>query len=112
VDLGPALAGGALPPRPLLWHYPHYGNQGGSPAAAVRDGDWKLIELFEGPRFELYNVKEDIAEKHDLAAAEPERVQKMKSKLEAWQKEVGAKFPTPNPDFGKATTKPAAREEE
>ncbi len=28
--------------RPLIWHYPHYSNQGSSPAIAIRDGDWKL----------------------------------------------------------------------
>jgi arylsulfatase A-like enzyme len=95
----------------IYWHYPHYGNQGGSPAAAVREGDWKLIELFEGPRFELYNVKADLGEKNDLAASEPQRVEKLKTMLETWQKEVGAKFPTPNPDFGKAVTKAATREE-
>jgi arylsulfatase A-like enzyme len=27
----------------IYWHYSHYGNQGGSPGSAVRQGDWKLI---------------------------------------------------------------------
>ena len=34
----------APPPRSLFWHQPHYTNQGGRPAGAIRDGDWKLIE--------------------------------------------------------------------
>ena len=55
-------------PRPLFWHYPHYGNQGGSPAAAVRDGDWKLIEWYENGNRELYNVRDDLGE-----TAEPRR---------------------------------------
>ena len=29
--------------RTLFWHYPHYSNQGGKPAAAIRSGDFKLI---------------------------------------------------------------------
>ena len=39
---------------------PHYGNQGGTPGASVRDGDWKLIRFFEDGHEELYNLKEDI----------------------------------------------------
>jgi arylsulfatase A-like enzyme len=83
----------------MYWHYPHYGNQGGSPAAGVRAGDWKLIQFFEGDRFELYNLKDDVSETHDLAAEHPEKVNELKAKLRKWQQDVGARFPTPNPDF-------------
>ncbi|MEI8382227.1 MAG: sulfatase, partial [Planctomycetota bacterium] len=41
-SLVPLLRGENLSDRPLFWHYPHYGNQGGAPGGAVRDGDWKL----------------------------------------------------------------------
>ncbi len=85
----------------LFWHYPHYGNQGGSPGAAIRAGDWKLIEFFEDNRVELYNIKSDIGETNDLSSAEPERVKTLRARLHAWQKEVGARFPTPNPAFEK-----------
>ena len=54
--------------RPLFWHYPHYGNQGGAPGGAVRDGDWKLIEWYEDGRLELYNLEDDLGEQHNLAA--------------------------------------------
>ncbi|MCG8481326.1 MAG: hypothetical protein MI724_19685 [Spirochaetales bacterium] len=40
----------------LFWHYPHYGNQGGTPASSIRRGDYKLIEFFEDRRVELYNL--------------------------------------------------------
>ncbi len=56
------------PERPLFWHYPHYGNQGGAPGAAIRRGDWKLIEWFEDGRVELFNLAQDLGEKNDLAA--------------------------------------------
>jgi arylsulfatase A-like enzyme len=50
VSLRPLLEGkGDLPERALCWHYPHYGNQGGAPGAAIRRGDWKLIQWFEKP---------------------------------------------------------------
>ena len=43
------------PPRDaLFWHYPHYGNQGGTPACSVRAGDWKLVEWFETGRIALF----------------------------------------------------------
>ena len=48
VNLLPVLLGTAIavPERPLFWHYPHWGNQGGSPGGAIRDGHWKLIEFY------------------------------------------------------------------
>ncbi len=85
----------------LYWHYPHYGNQGGSPSAAIRAGDWKLIEFFEDGRVELYNIEEDLGEKNDLSRAEPEKAAALRARLHAWQKEMDARFPTPNPDFEK-----------
>lgn len=99
VSLTPLFAGEAIAERPLFWHYPHYGNQGGAPAAAVRLGDWKLIEWYEDQRVELFNLKDDIAETHDLANAEPERVQELQKLLSDWRLEVGAKFPSGNSAF-------------
>jgi arylsulfatase A-like enzyme len=84
---------------PIFWHYPHYGNQGGSPSAAIRDGDWKLIEFFEDGHAELYNLANDISERHDLVDAEPERASTMLRQLHAWQRDVDATMPTPNPNF-------------
>ena len=57
VSLMPVLRGRQrFPQRPIFWHYPHYSNQGGTPACAVRDGDWKLIEFFEDWHLELYHL--------------------------------------------------------
>jgi arylsulfatase A-like enzyme len=85
--------------RALFWHYPHYGNQGGAPAAAIRRGDWKLIYWYEDEKVELFDVVKDLSETTNLAAAEPERVKSMLAELQQWQKEVGAKFPQKNPQF-------------
>ncbi len=85
--------------KPLFWHYPHYGNQGGAPHGAIRDGDWKLIEWYEDGALELYNIPQDISEQHNLAAKNPGQVKELHAKLVAWRKEVGAVMPTPNPDF-------------
>jgi arylsulfatase A-like enzyme len=84
--------------KPLFWHYPHYVKLGGRPYGAIRDGDWKLIEWYEDGTLELYNVREDISEKNNLAAQHPERVKELHGQLIAWRREVGALMPTPRTD--------------
>ena len=83
----------------LFWHYPHYGNQGGTPGASVRVGDYKLIEFFEDQRIELYHLREDTSEERNLAADRPDLAAEMLERLHAWQRAVEAKMPEPNPDF-------------
>ena len=108
VSLRPLLEGqAALPERSLCWHYPHYGNQGGAPGAAIRRGDWKLIHWFENDRLELYNLRSDIGETTNLAEKEPQLVQSLSAELQVWQKEVGALMPTKNPAYD--ATKPNGR---
>lgn len=98
-SLVPLLQGGRAPERDALyWHYPHYGNQGGAPGAAIREGDWKLIAFFEGRPPALYQLLQDIGERNDRAAAMPEKVAALSAKLAAWQAETGARFPSPNPN--------------
>lgn len=100
ISLVPLLKGGKLERKAsLFWHYPHYGNQGGAPFGAIRDGDWKLIEWYEDGRLELYDLRDDPGEAKNLAAREPARANELKAKLGAWRKSVNAVMPTPNPDF-------------
>ncbi|MBI4909561.1 MAG: sulfatase [Acidobacteria bacterium] len=74
-------------PRILFWHYPldkpHF--LGGRSASAVRDGDWKLIEFFDTPGVELYNLAADPGESRDLAAAELGKVKELRKKLGDWR---------------------------
>lgn len=107
MSLVPLLKGDLLARGPLFWHYPHYGNQGGAPGGVVRDGDWKLIEWYEG-NVELFNLAKDIEEENNLAAETPAKVKELQSKLAAWRKQVGAVMPTPNPSFD-PNAKPAAK---
>jgi arylsulfatase A-like enzyme len=83
----------------IFWHYPHYANQGGTPGSSIRMGDYKLIEFFEDGLVELYNLREDIGEKTDLAKSNPAKVRELRDLLHAWQKATGAKFPSPNPRY-------------
>jgi arylsulfatase A-like enzyme len=106
VSLEPLLSGSGKLDRPaIFWHYPHYGNQGGSPGGAVRVGDWKLIEFYEDMHVELYNLREDIGEKHNLAAKMPEKVAELRKLLHDWRQSVNAAMPTPNPDYLKGGAK-------
>jgi arylsulfatase A-like enzyme len=99
VSLVPLLRdGGTLRREAIYWHYPHYGNQGGSPGGAIRAGDWKLIELFEDGRLELYNLRADVGERHNRVEEQPERAKALHRKLAAWRKSVAAQLPTPNPN--------------
>lgn len=89
----------------IFWHYPHYSNQGGCPGSSIRMGDYKLIEFFENNSLELYNLKDDIGEKHNLVQEMPDIVKMMYSKLQAWQKEIEAKIPSLNPYYPQCFSK-------
>ena len=91
---------GTLKRDTIYWDYPHYHHS--RPAGAIRQGYWKLIEFYEDGRLELYNLKRDIAEKHNLATKMPQQAAQLQEKLAAWRKSVGAKMPTPNPNFDPA----------
>src|SRR5262245_25782637 len=68
IDISPLLLGtAALPARQFKWHFPHYNNQGGRPAGALRDGDWKFIKYYDTGDVELYKLKNDIGATIDLA---------------------------------------------
>ncbi len=98
VSLVPLLRGSpTIESRPLMWHYPHYSNQGGFPGGAIRDGRYKLIERFEDGRVHLYDLEEDIGETRDLTATMPDRVRDLRERLHAWYAEVNAKFLEPLP---------------
>ena len=102
----PLLKGKKWKRGPIFWHYPHYGNQGGSPGSAVRDGDWKLIEWFEeGRGLELYNLKDDIGEHKNLATKNHAKTKAMHDMLIKWRQEVGAQMPSKNPQAVKNTVK-------
>lgn len=90
---------GTLQREAIYWHYPHYGNQGGTPASAVRVGDWKLIEFFEDGRLELYHLATDPSEQIESHAAQPETTRQLHSLLTAWRQELEARLPEPNPNW-------------
>lgn len=99
VSLVPLLKGGSISRKNLFWHYPHYGNQGGEPSSVIRSGDWKLIYYHEDVRQELYNLKEDIGERKDLAAEYPDKASELRKRLNQWLEETDARLPARDPRF-------------
>lgn len=97
VSIRPLLEGGSIEDRPLFWHYPHYGNQGGEPSSVIREGDWKLIYYHEDGRNELYDLAGDPGETTDRAGDEPGVTAALSEKLQSWLKESGARMPVPDP---------------
>ncbi|MCH2378836.1 MAG: sulfatase [Pedosphaera sp.] len=103
----------------LFWHFPCYlqgytprhGPFRTTPAAAIRMGDWKLIEFFEDGKLELYNLKEDLSEENDLAKTMPAKTKELHAAMLKWRKSVKAPVPTEkNPLYDpKAVFKPRGR---
>jgi uncharacterized sulfatase len=81
----------------IYFHYPHYHHS--RPAGAIRAGDWKLIEFFDGAPLELYNLKEDIGESKNVATENAERAKRLQAMLAEWRSAVGARMPTKNPKY-------------
>ena len=102
VSLVPLLRGETgddIAARDLHWHYPHYGNQGGEPATMMRRGDWKLIHYYEDDRDELYDLASDPGEQSDVASDNPEMARELRTAMETWLADVGARFPEPDPEY-------------
>ncbi len=101
ISLAPLLHGEAeLHRDAIYWHFPHYSNHGmQSPGGAIRAGDYKLLEYFENDTVQLFNLREDLAEQHDLSLQQPAKVAELRSMLHAWRKQVAAQMMPENPDY-------------
>lgn len=100
ISLRPLLEGKDLKAdRPLYWHYPHYGNQGGQPSSIIRKGDWKLIHYWEDGREELFHLPSDIAEQNNVLDDNQQLATDLGNQLKDWLREVGAKTPEMDPEY-------------
>ncbi len=105
VSLVPLLRGDSIAQRSLIWHYPHYGNQGGEPSSIIRKGNWKLIHYYEDGRDELYDLETDLEETTDVSAEHPVMVEALRNDLFTFLSEVKAKFPEQDPEYDPAKEK-------
>jgi len=81
--------------RAFYWHYPHYHGSAWKPGAAIRVGDWKLIEFYHHDKVELYNLADDLGEQNDLSKTNPAKREQLLEQLRDWQKTMRAKMPIP-----------------
>lgn len=89
----------SLPERPLYWHYPHYGNQGGDPSSIIRQGRWKLIYYYEDDSRELYDLESDPGESINVAQEFPDRANQLQTQLMDWLASVQARYPERDEQF-------------
>jgi len=107
ISLLPLLKGAvSLDREAIFWHYPHYGNQGGTPGSSLRAGDFKLIHFYEDDHLELYNLQEDIGEEHDLTPDYPKLTAELAGLLANWRCSVEAKIPQSNPEWKNSENHP------
>ncbi|BDS08902.1 sulfatase [Oceaniferula spumae] len=81
----------------LFWHYPHWGNQGGTPGGAIRHGEWKMIRYYvPGRETQLFNLADDPGEQTNLADKHPEKLKELGEKMDALLKDTDALMPKIN----------------
>jgi arylsulfatase A-like enzyme len=93
--------GGRLDRDAIFQHFPGYLGMGKNrwrttPVSLVQSGDWKLMEFLEDGRLELYNLRDDVSESKNLAAAHPEKARELLAQLQAWRTAVAAPMPQKN----------------
>ena len=112
VSLTSAFKSKPLADRSLFWHFPAYLQSykadpdsaskffRTTPCSVIRKGDWKLIQYFEDGNLELYNLKNDLSEKENLAGKETKKTAELLKELKSWQMETKAPIPTvKNPKY-------------
>ncbi len=85
--------------RPLYWHYPHYGNQGGSPSSIIQYQGWKYIYYWEDAHAELYKLPSTEQDSLNVIKSEPVVAKKLNKKLFNWLNKVNAKKTVLDPEF-------------
>ncbi|MGJ8639882.1 MAG: sulfatase-like hydrolase/transferase [Opitutaceae bacterium] len=94
VSIAPLFAAKHLDDRKLFWRlgglspYEPSLENGEDVPKAIRDGKWKLVAKPGYKNLELFDLENDIAEAHNLAKEHPERTDRMKAELQAWEQEM------------------------
>ena len=83
----------------IFWHFPHYHGSLWKPGSALRNNDWKLVELHEENKVELYNLKDDLSETLDVSNRFPEITSKLVNKLNEIKIDLGANKATINENY-------------
>ena len=116
-DQSKALLGGESPRDRVFCHFPHGTAtrdsvmDGFYAGTYVRKGDWKLIRFYarndDGTDdLELYDLKNDLGERHNLAKEKPELVKELNGLITDFLKDTEAVIPKLNPAYGKVVATP------
>ena len=84
----------------LVFHFPRYrASKDMTPhSVLVRDG-YKLMKDWGDGSHQLFELRGDLSEAHDLASARPELAAELDERLTSYLREVGAPMPRPNPEW-------------
>lgn len=83
--------------RSLYWNFPNgWGKPGPGFGASctIRKGDWKLIYYYGTQKKELFNIAEDISEKHNLAEEYPDMLRRLSKELSVYLRQKKAQRPS------------------
>jgi len=113
ISIVPALKGQPLEREAVFTYFPHDPKVPDwlPPSVAVHCGDWKLIRIFHGGdngahRWKLFNLRDDLGEKNNLAGQQPDGVKALDALIEGFLADTKAVLPVPNPDFDPAQYHP------
>lgn len=109
----PAMRGEPFAHSPVFQYFPHSPPVPDwlPPSVSVHRGDWKLIRIFHGGengahRHFLFNLRNDLSERNNLAAKEPGLVRELDGLIEQFLADTKAVVPIPNPRFDPAQYHP------
>ena len=117
LDQSKALLGGNSSRDRVFCHFPHGTAtrdsvmDGFYAGTYVRKGDWKLIRFYArnddgSDDLELYDLKNDLGERHNLAKEKPELVLELNGLITDFLKDTDAVIPKLNPAYGKVVATP------
>jgi arylsulfatase A-like enzyme len=108
-SLVPELKGGEDYNRAVYFHRPDYMQYwlpdvnhialSEQPRSAIRQGKYKYIMSLDGAPDELYDLEADPGERTNIASTDPADLTRLKTELQAWQKDANVQMPTPNPNY-------------
>jgi arylsulfatase A-like enzyme len=110
ISILPALKGNTLSREAIFQYFPHSPKVPDflPPSVSVHTkDDWKLIRIFHdgengAHRYLLFNLRDDIGEKHNLADQKPELVRELDALIEKFLADTKAVVPVPNPAYDPA----------
>ena len=107
---------GKMKRKAIFTHFPHYVVATNNlPSSSVRTDKWKLIRTYgEGPErtcsYELYKIREDIGEQHNLADKYPKIVQQLERMLDDHLRRTQATIPVLNPNYDPSAVSPMGKQ--